>query len=466
MNTIDANYDQLMLFPPCIEDWVTADHPARFIREVVEQMDLKEVISDEADHQITGRPSYSDRLLLRVWLMGYWRGIRSVRKLEQACQESLPFVWLTGNNAPDHSTLWRFFRRNRTHLRAFFKQTVMLAREMNLVDFVMQAVDGTKIKAACTPYVRTDKSSLEKLLSRLNSRINELESQVSESFDGGQEGASHLPKELSDHQRLRSKVSAALQQLKAGGASHCHPQELEARRMECTEGNQYAYNAQAVVDAKKQIVLAAEVVNSPGDSSCLHPMIQEAERITGVRAGLTLADAGYSSSAQLAKCAESGNNVLAPLHTSAANTLDSPYHSSNFRYDSSKDVVICPQGQELTKRRRRKDGNVVSSSYRNTKACAQCQVREVCTQSSFGRDIEIREGHEQVQKLRKQLKDPQCQALLRQRSRIVEPVFAQIKSNGNFRRWTRFGLDNARSQWHLLCGMWNLHQIYATWRTS
>ena len=337
---------------------------------------------------------------------------------------------------------------------------------MNLVDFVMQAVDGTKIKAACTPYLRTDKASLEKLLSRLNSRINELENEVSESFDGGQEGAGHLPKELSDHRELRSKVSAALQQLKAGRASHCHPQEPEAHRMECTEGNQYAYNAQAVVDAKKQIIVAAEVVNSPGDSGCLHPMIQEAERITGQKSGLTLADAGYSSSLQLAKCAESGNEILAPLHTNAANTLDNPYHSSNFRYDSGKDVVICPQGQELTKRRRRKDGNVESFFYRNMKACAQCRVRELCTQSPCGRDIQIRVGHEQVQMLREQLKDPQCQAVLRQRSRIVEPVFAQIKSNGNFRRWTMFGLENARAQWHLLCGMWNLRQIYAAWRTS
>ena len=85
------DYGQRFLFPPALEDWVPADHPARFIREFVEQLDLP-ALGFAAPTAVEGRPPYAPSLLLKIWLYGYFHRIRSTRKLEAACGEHLSLV--------------------------------------------------------------------------------------------------------------------------------------------------------------------------------------------------------------------------------------------------------------------------------------------------------------------------------------------------------------------------------------
>ena len=40
---IEADYEQIHLLPATLEDWVGPGHPARFIREFVKELDLKEL---------------------------------------------------------------------------------------------------------------------------------------------------------------------------------------------------------------------------------------------------------------------------------------------------------------------------------------------------------------------------------------------------------------------------------------
>lgn len=64
---IDANYAEQVLLPPALEDWVGEDHPACFIREVVAQLDLGELGIKMPELRM-GRPPFSERLLVRLWL--------------------------------------------------------------------------------------------------------------------------------------------------------------------------------------------------------------------------------------------------------------------------------------------------------------------------------------------------------------------------------------------------------------
>ena len=119
---IAPNYGEQFLFPPALEEWVPTDHPARFLREFVDQLDLSRM-GFVMPTALEGRPPYAPSLLLKIWLYGYMQRIRSTRKLEAACREQLSLLWLTGMHQPDHNSLWRFWRENKTALRAVFKRS-------------------------------------------------------------------------------------------------------------------------------------------------------------------------------------------------------------------------------------------------------------------------------------------------------------------------------------------------------
>ncbi|MGF1657558.1 MAG: IS1182 family transposase [Verrucomicrobiales bacterium] len=466
---IEVDYAEQYILPPSLEDWVRADHPARFIRDFCSGLDLSKLKVEQPSQGDHGRPCYGPELLLRVWLYGYYEKVRSCRKLEAACRERVGFIWLCGNQAPDHNTLWRFWNKNRKALRAIFKKTVFVAMEVGLVGLVLQAVDGTKIAASCSGRGVYDRESLQKLLAKLDEVIAELESNMEqEPQTSGQDlGQDNNLSQMENATRMREKVLEALARVEAGEAKHLHPLEPEARRMQSDGRNRFSYNAQAVVDHKERIIVAAEVVNDPADHVLLNGMIEQTEENTGSRNATTLADGGYAGGRELEKAKQAGREIVAPVPPGCKNPEDKQYHASKFTYKPQEDVVVCPQGRKLPfqRERTRKNGDVIRV-YRSAQVCKGCPAFGLCTRDRHGRSIDVAPWRELLIEHGQKMKEPMAKALYGMRGEIVEPVFGWIKQQMGFRRWTVQGLDKVNAQWALLCAACNLKAIYRHWAAS
>lgn len=450
-----------MLLPPSVEEWVGPEHPARFVREFVAALDLPGLGLDTLD-RVEGGVAYEPALLVSAWLYGYLRKVRSTRALESACREEMGFVWLTGNQRPDHNALWRFWKEHRAGLRALFTQSVRVAVEMDLVGLAVQALDGTKIMAVCSGRGSFDKAHLEKLLGRIEAQIGQREQAIERAGDQAGEA---LPADLHKATRLREQVRAALARVGSGEAKHAHPLEPEAARMPCDGRNRFGYNAQAVVDAQAQVVVAAEVTNAPDDHAQLVPMIEQArgECAVSQAAPTTLADGGYANSAQLDAARAAGHDVLTALPAPWRDTSDA-YHAAHFCHDASREVVVCPQGRELPLQRVRQRKGRAIQVYRSAAVCRDCPVRAQCTSDRHGRSIEIVPGQAALAALHARWQHACTRELYGLRAPTVEPVFAQIKARMGLRRWSVRGLANTRVQWSLACTSWNLQVIYRHWR--
>lgn len=459
---IKADRSQTYLLPPSLEDWVPENHPARFIDAFVGSLDLP-AMGFAVGHGPRGRPSYSAELLLSVICFCYFSRIKTLRGMERACHENMAVIWLTGNQQPDHNTLWMFFRNNRKAIRKILKQSVRVAAASGLVGMVLHAVDGTKIQAKGSTKTASYRAKLEKALKRVDSSIAELERSVQESSED--ELSSYcLPEELSDKKALKERIQEKLAELDQAKTDKLQPSDPDAKVVKCDGKLIFGYNAQAVTDSKKGIVVAEHVVAAPTDHGMLASMIDRVKQNVGSAAQTTVADKGYSAGADLAEAQAKGHNVLVNLTKTVRPDDEKPFRASNFTYDPEHDRCICPLGKTL-KFQRIKRIRKSKKEFRiyHCTGYKECPRRWDCSTNKRGRTIELSPHHIAVIEQLHRQEDPDEKAKLKRRAAIVEPTFAFTKEGLGFRRWSVGMIDGVRTQWSLICTTVNLRKLYLAW---
>jgi len=470
---IRADYEQILMFPPSVEDWVGEDHPARFIRDFVDSLDLSELEIEIPDND-TGRPPYAPDLLLKVWLFGYFNRIRSSRKLEKACLEHMGLIWLTGMNTPDHNTLSRFFKANKKSLKHLFKQSIRVALKADLIGLALHAVDGTKIQAVSSNDKARGRNSIERTLETVSERLDRTIADVMteiERADREEAGEYRLPQSMQDGLKRKQRIQEALKELDASDKKAVHPAEPEARFMKNRRTKDLSYNAQAVADAKSGLIVAAEVVTDGADNGQIVPMLDQVQENLGTVAEETVADGGYFSSGQIGLADERKYGILIGKSSgeiiSERGAQAHPYHRSRFVFDPERDCFICPEGRLLPFHQRKITGKNHNEVRRyRCRAFQTCPNREKCSQSKNGRLIDLSVYEAALEHHRTKREKPEHQQRLRARKKIIEPVFAWIKNALGFRRWTVAGIDNVRAQWHLMCTTMNLKKLYKHWSSG
>lgn len=456
-----ANYERQWLFPPSLEDLLGKEHPARFIREVVDALDLKELGCRQREWE-DGRPNYAADLLLKVWLYGYFHKIRATRGLEKACMNDIGLLWLTGLEKPDHNTLWRFWRDHKPAIRRVFKQSLQIAAEGNLTGLVLHAVDGTKIETAASKTGAYHRKDVEKIVAELDSIVDEVMRQTESESDSGVEY--RMPEHLHDRQELRGMIQERIREMNQQNRDQVMPSDGDSRMMKLCDGRKrFSYNAQVVVDEQSGLIVAQDVVNDESDNYQLTPMLEQVKENLGQVAEETAADGGYKAPSELARAEEKQYPVLVNLGKPPDG--DGDYSAGRFVYQEAEDQCVCPRGEILSFWKTKSKDRTHPTTVRlyRCQSFGECPVRWQCSDSKTGRTIEIGPHHQSVVRQRIKQQDPVKAALLKKRNQIVERIFGWIKQEFGFRRWTVRGLDNVRAQWSLISTAVNLRVLYQCW---
>lgn len=456
-----ANYAQGWLFPPTLEELVPADHPARFLRDLVRTLDLSALGLAPVEPG-PGRPTYAPALLLSVWLYGYFLRIYSARALEAACYDHLGMLWLAGGHHPDHNTLWRFVKANRAALKALFRQSVQVAHHCGLIGLVLHAVDGTKLEAACSRRTSWRQAALTRALARLEAQIEETLATI-EATGAGEAATLGLPERLHQAEARRDAIAEALALVQAAHREEVHPAEPDAQRMVTNQGTTtLAYNAQAVVESTSGLLVAAEVTTAPSDNVQLPALLAAVQETLGGTAATTVADGGYYSGEALAAAEAAGHTVL--VNDRAGRSQTGPYAKAQFTYEAERDGYRCPQGEFLPfVRERRKSGKPYWVRVYRCR-CHACPVHDACTRNRQGREIEQSPADVALARHAARVATPEGRALLAQRGCLIERVFADLKQVRGFRRFTWRGLAGAQGQWALVATVFNLRKLYTRWQ--
>ena len=473
----EMDREQAWLLSPTLEELDPLDHPARFVAEFVDALDREDwtELGVQPDGELLGAPTYHPRALLSVWLYGFMTNVRSCRKLEAACRDQIPYLWLTGWQHPDHNTLWRFYQRHRQSMRELFKRTVRTAVAMELVDLAVQAVDGTKVTANAALIRIYDAKRLQELLDRVESAIESLEAQN----EGGEDGVvARLPEKLAEHKALRQRVRQAMKDLPSMERPNRYKRparinltDKDARLMRTRQGIAPSYNAQATVSPVAtddgitgMLVTASDVVDEPNDTARLTPMTKQAEEVTGVRVPMTLADAGYFAGRHVAELHRRGQQVVMP---DLARPTNHPYHKDQFIYDEGTDSYTCPQGQNLpfaglknNKKKKAREYRISSGSV-----CRECPAFGVCTKNaSAGRTLEIGPHDVALRRHRDWMATPEAKQAYLRRLPLIEPLFAILKNQLGAQRFSLRGMANVKAEWSLLATAFNLRTLWRVWR--
>ena len=212
------------LLPPSVDDWLTQDHLARFVVEVIDGLDLSNLTCQYAGR---GSKAHHPATLLAILVYGYCTGVFSSRKLEMATYDSVAFRYIAAGSHPDHDTLATFRRRFIGELAGLFVQVLEMAREMKLLKMGTVCLDGTKIHANASRHSALSHGHIVKLEDQLKQEVQELLALAEAADTANTPDGMSLPTELKLRQDRLAAMAAAKIKIAARAAERYAREKAE-----------------------------------------------------------------------------------------------------------------------------------------------------------------------------------------------------------------------------------------------
>jgi transposase len=454
---------EVQLLPPCLDDYVAPNAPARFIEAYVEGLDFQTLGFGRATPAPTGRPPYHPADLLKLYLYGYLNRIRSSRRLEAEAARNLELIWLLRGLRPDFKTIADFRKDNRAAFKPLFKNFNLLCRRLGLFGAELVAIDGSKFKAQNNSRRHYTQEQLRELLQKIEVRIDqhlaELDRQDTEA-----EGVPGPPERHALQEKIallkerKGRYDELLGELKESGHNERSLTDADSRKMKGPHGHLIGYNVQVAVDSKHDLIVAEDVVQSASDRGQLSAMALAAKEELGVQTLQALADKGYHEADQLEACEQAGVQAFVPDQGKTSGRGKggkAVFAKEQFRYDAQADAYHCPGGQVLKHGCEHQSRGKDRILYYHRAACGCCALKNQCTTGAYR--VIARRANEAViaRTVARVAARPE---LVVQRKEIVEHVFGTLRGWDHDTFLMR-GLEKVRAEFSLSALVYNLRRL-------
>src|SRR3954464_11635507 len=203
--------DTGFLMPPSVDEWLPEKHLARFVVDVIANLDLRAMLGS---YRGSGEASYHPNVLLGILVYGYATGVFSSRKLERATYDSVAFRFVAANQHPDHDTIATFRRRFLDEIKTLFVQVLQLAREMGVLKLGTIALDGTKIHANASRHSASRHSALAyehagRIEAQLQAEVAELMAKAEAADQADVPDGMSIPDELARREQRLAEIVRA-----------------------------------------------------------------------------------------------------------------------------------------------------------------------------------------------------------------------------------------------------------------
>lgn len=396
---------------------IHAQHP---LRRVLAMVDFG-FARDQVAHTYGGNGNVSvDPVVLpKLMFLLFSENVRSERELMRRLPERLDWLWFLGygldDQIPNHSVLSKARKRWGEDLfETLFVRTVQQCVEAGLVDGAKVHVDGSLIDADAS------RDSVLKADAQTIARIKAAYAVQERKLDEDKPPSARFE----TNRQLVSTTDPDAPCVSKGPASGTARPRYKHHRM---------------IDDRCGVITAVET--TPGDiaePAQVAPLLEQHENNTHHTATALVADRGYGTVETFCSLVEQGvrphiSPMFPPEHRS-----DGRFTKDDFLYDPKDDRYICPAGQTLRPKRhhaRRQMTDYVA----NKKTCAQCPLKERCTQSKQGRSVARHWKEETLEMAHACARLPEAYTDRARRRHLMEGSFAQAANKHHFKRsrWRR-----------------------------
>ncbi len=490
------DYSQGVLIPVSYHEQLMPGTLEFAIHTLVDRRIDLSIFEDRYNNDETGRRAYDPKVLLKVVLFGYSRGLISSRRIEQACRENVVFMALSCGQQPDHSTIAAFVSSMKDEILFLFRDVLLVCEQEGLLGGTSFALDGCKLSSNASRKWSGTISQIRKKKERIEKRVKQMLDQqldTDQRDEGVDDRPSSILKREKQIERLQNKAECIEQWLKETGPKigkrgleiKSNVTDNESATLVSVHGTIQGYNSQALVDSKKQVIIHGEAFGED-DFHLVDPMLEGAKsNMAAVGCGkdyfegkTLTADSNYHSPNSLKKCKQEKLDAYIP---------DKRYKSRNpkiqdgrrkrykrvgrfrledFDHNENTDEYRCPNEKMLTLYSKQwiNDG-VIYRRYKADKAdCNDCGLKIKCLRRKNAKRkiISVPIGSvpgNLTKAMQEKIDSDQGKKIYSQRIAIVEPVFANIRTHKQMNRLTLRGKNKVNVQWVLYCMIHNIGKI-------